>query len=649
MSSNPDLARKLGSQPPLIADGRRVPDRREISLRWLSGTLLTGITSSALMGIALFAALDGREQLAIPGQAVAAVDFAGTAPVTVAKKGGRLLTPAVAAKPSDRMIMEVSTMTQEGDRQVVRLQPFAHVKMALAANHGAQSSYPPFDPLAIFSQSDGETVDHAAAGILYGAQVDSEISLLTRDFPVDGDDLVYAAEMDDVEVEEMVRNSGSVLVDSTVQIASLYYVDPRRFADDGPGLGTDFGVGLRAKVTPENVSVATIEPIGGDDVEFGEDVIPVRRAQPITDILAGAGYALEQYEHLAAFLAGQIGGSEIDAGGALRLGVEQTAEHTRIVRASIYADAEHVMTVALSDEGRFVSGDEPPGAEAVIAAIDDVPTPTSGRRDLPRIYDGIYRASLSYGLSQEMIAQMIRLLASNVDFQSKLNPADSLEVFYSAPDPDGQASEQSELLYVEARFGKEQISFYRFRSPEDGTVDFYDPDGKSVRQFLLRNPVPNGRLTSGFGMRRHPILGYRRMHTGVDWAAPRGTPIIAPGDGVVEKAGWAGGYGRQTIIRHANGYRTSYSHQSAIAKGIAPGARVRQGQVVGYVGTTGQSTGNHLHYELIVNGNKVDPMRVRLPDRKPLTGEALAAFERERRRIDDLLNSASAETEIASR
>ncbi|RVD35030.1 M23 family metallopeptidase, partial [Mesorhizobium sp. M8A.F.Ca.ET.023.02.2.1] len=133
------------------------------------------------------------------------------------------------------------------------------------------------------------------------------------------------------------------------------------------------------------------------------------------------------------------------------------------------------------------------------------------------------------------------------------------------------------------------------------------------------------------------ILGYVRMHTGTDWAAPIGTPIIAAGNGVIEKAGWAGGYGKQIIIRHANGYETSYNHQSAFAKGIAEGVRVRQGQVIGYLGQTGLSTGPHLHYELIVNGTKVDSMRVRLPVGKVLKGDDLVAFKRERERIDDLL------------
>ena len=186
------------------------------------------------------------------------------------------------------------------------------------------------------------------------------------------------------------------------------------------------------------------------------------------------------------------------------------------------------------------------------------------------------------------------------------------------------------------RFSGTTRNFYRFRSA-DGSADYFDGEGRSARQFLLRTPVPNGQFRSGFGVRRHPILGYVKMHTGVDWAAPSGTPILAAGNGVVEKAGWAGGYGRQTIIRHPNGYETSYNHQSAFAKWVKPGAKVRQGQVIGYVGASGLATGAHLHYELIVNGTKVDPMRVRLPNGKILKGDDLLAFKKERDRIDQLL------------
>ena len=164
---------------------------------------------------------------------------------------------------------------------------------------------------------------------------------------------------------------------------------------------------------------------------------------------------------------------------------------------------------------------------------------------------------------------------------------DSLEVFLSMEEGLQQASEKSEILYIGLTLAGKLRRYYRFRSGEDGGVDYYDENGKSAKKFLMRKPVPNGRFRSGFGPRRHPISRVVKMHQGVDFSAPRGTPIIAAGDGVVEQAKWNSGYGRQTIIRHANGYKTSYSHQHRLSKGIRPGTRVRQGQIIGQVGSTG--------------------------------------------------------------
>ena len=173
--------------------------------------------------------------------------------------------------------------------------------------------------------------------------------------------------------------------------------------------------------------------------------------------------------------------------------------------------------------------------------------------------------------------------------------------------------------------GGVERKFYRFKS-SDGSVDFYDPDGRTGDKFLLRKPMARGIFRSGFGWRRHPILKRRRMHKGVDWAAPRGTPIYAAGDGVIKQAGWKAGYGRWILISHKNGYATGYAHQSRLAKGMRPGVRVKQGQVIGYVGSTGRSTGPHLHYEVIKNGRHVNPVRVKLPSGKRLAGDALEAL-----------------------
>ena len=192
-----------------------------------------------------------------------------------------------------------------------------------------------------------------------------------------------------------------------------------------------------------------------------------------------------------------------------------------------------------------------------------------------------------------------------------------------------------ELLYTSMTVDGHTRSFWRFRTP-DGVVDYYDEQGNSAKKFLMRNPVKGGRYTSGFGPRVHPLLGITRMHTGVDWAAPIGTPIMAGADGTIERVGRQGGYGNYVRIRHTNGFSTAYGHMSRYADGLEPGMSVKQGQVIGYVGSTGFSTGPHCHYEILVNNKFVNPMTIQVPRGLQLTGRQLASFQKERNRIDEL-------------
>ncbi|MBN9072179.1 MAG: M23 family metallopeptidase [Rhizobiales bacterium] len=564
----------LGSEPPLVADGRtKPPDRREISARWLSGTFLTGVTSSILMGVALLAALDGREQLATPPEIADITAVTGDDEGAEAKTV-RIAPPRQIARARDRRRFEISTVSKVGDRDVIRMTPFVDVKMALAAGHTTNKSYPPFDPLDAFSESGAQAAKPLAlASQIYGEKVESEMT----------------------------------------------------------------GV----KIVQENVTVAPRELADQEALSYAEDIIPFTEERGIVNALADSNYAGDDAKDMAAAIGRLLNTDRLKAGTVLRIGLEVRGDRPEIKRTSVYDRTRHLLTIARDDRGQLVPASEPEPNPEVASAFDAQPK-TIARGNLPSVYDGIYRAAFSYGLSGELTRGLIRLLASDVDFQSRLDPNDRLEVLFSQPDEDDKASPDSELLYVAATFGGTTRTFYRFQM-EDGSVDYFDKDGKSSKQFLLRNPVPNGRLTSGFGARRHPILGYVRMHTGTDWAAPIGTPIIATGNGVVEKAGWSNGYGRQTVIRHPNGYETSYNHQSAFAKGVQPGARIRQGQVIGYVGSTGLSTGAHLHYELIVNGNKVDAMRVRLPTGRTLTAGELTAFKAERDRIDSLLKEQAAD------
>lgn len=645
MISARSMIRTLGNEPPLLADGRRAPDRREISLRWLSGTFLTGITSSILMGVALFAALDGRQQLAIPAEASVALPLdADTDSVT---RGNRLLAGNIVAMPTDRKVMEVSTVVQEGQREVIRRRPFAHVKMNLAANHVAQEDYPAFDPLTIFASSEEPDPAPGSTGMIYGSEVESEVSLRALPFPKKGAAYPFASSMTLDEVEENVRSNGSILTAGNTQLSALYYVDPRRFSSHEDEI--DITAGLTARIVEQNMTVTPAEPVTPKTRDYADDVIPIRTEKDVRTALTDVGYPDGKAEEIAGHLGNRMKESTLYPGDVLRIGVLQQGDMVLVVRASVYRRGQHEVTIALNDHGRIVDAEEPPALDAVAGAFDEQPPQLATGRDLPRVYDGIYRASLSYGMTTDMTGLLVKLLASSVDLQAQLKPTDKIEAFFSVQDESGQATDQSELLYVNAHFGDTTTRFYRFQDPEDGSVDYFDGEGKSIRQFLLRNPVPNGRMTSGFGMRRHPILGFSRMHTGTDWAASRGTPIIASGNGTVESAGWSSGYGNQTIIRHANGYESSYNHQSAIAKGVKPGAKVTQGQVIGYVGSTGLSTGAHLHYELIVNGTKVDPMKIRLPGGKSLAGEDLARFKDERSRIDALLGTGGDPAEVASR
>lgn len=636
MPDTENVIAELGNEPPLIADGRSgPPDRREVSARWLSGTFLTGVTSSVLMGVALFAALDGRQQLATPPEIAELISLTRGDDSGEIAKTTRLVAPRQIARAKDRRRMEVPMVTKVGDRDVIHTMPFVQIKMALAAGHTTSRAYPPFNPMQVFGDDrDGNAGQPAtaAAGQIYGAKVESELSLKTVDFPIETAAFDEKSDLSADEVEKVVREAGTGLSDGAVQVASLHYVDPQRFGD---AFAESMAGSYDVRIVPENVSVSPRAAPDDQAPAFAEEIIPFTRDRNIVEAFADSGYTGEDATGMAEAIAKLLNATALKAGTVLRVGLEIHGDAAKVVRTGIYDRAQHIVTIALDDHGQYVPAQEPEPNPELLTAFDDSP-PVVVRGNLPNVYDGIYRAAYSYGMSKAMTKRLIKLLASGVDFRSRLNPSDRIEVLFSQPDGDDRASDESELLYVSASFGGTTRNFYRFQM-QDGSTDYFDEDGRSAQQFLLRNPLPAGKFRSGFGARRHPILGYVRLHTGVDWSAAIGTPIIAAGNGVVEKAGWAGGYGKQIILRHANGYETSYNHQSAFAKGIAPGVRVRQGQTIGFLGQTGLATGPHLHYELIVNGTKVDPMRVRLPVGKVLKGDDLVAFKRERGRIDDLL------------
>jgi murein DD-endopeptidase MepM/ murein hydrolase activator NlpD len=302
------------------------------------------------------------------------------------------------------------------------------------------------------------------------------------------------------------------------------------------------------------------------------------------------------------------------------------------VKVSIFAKDDHLASVMRNRQGDYVVSAEPIGNDAKS-------TPASTRASL---YQSFYHAALEQKIAPELILKLLRVHSYDVDFKQKVRAGDTFEMFF-----DGAADDEvGELLYTSMTIDGQTRKFYRFRTPDD-VVDYYDEQGNSAKKFLMRNPVKGGRYTSGFGDRRHPLLKYLRMHTGVDWAAPSGTPILAAGDGTVERVGREGGYGNYVKLRHANGFATAYGHMSRFAAGMEPGVSVKQGQIIGFVGSTGMSTGPHCHFEVMVNSQFVNPMTIQVPRGLQLTGRQLAEFQRERGRIETLMQMDPVSSRVA--
>ena len=249
----------------------------------------------------------------------------------------------------------------------------------------------------------------------------------------------------------------------------------------------------------------------------------------------------------------------------------------------------------------------------------------------------LYASALARGATDREIASLAGAFGYDVDFQRDVLPGDHFElVFERFYDDLGNTVRTGDLLFIALNTRQGRRVFYAFQAPGDRQPDWYDPDGKSARKFLMKTPINGARLSSGFGMRLHPVLGYSAMHRGTDFAAPIGTPIMAAGDGIVERAGPFSSFGNYVRLRHGAEYETAYGHMLRVAPGIHPGARVNQGQIIGYVGTTGRSTGPHLHYEVLKGGSQINPMGLRVANGRNLAGRDLELFRAERARIDTL-------------
>ena len=251
------------------------------------------------------------------------------------------------------------------------------------------------------------------------------------------------------------------------------------------------------------------------------------------------------------------------------------------------------------------------------------------------ISQSLYKSAVQQRVPANIIIEFARIYGFQVDFQRDIKKQDSFQIMYEIfVDDNGKIIETGDILFANLKLSRKNNRLYYF--DKKGSEGHYDKNGRSVKKALMKTPINGARLSSPFGMRKHPIDGFNKMHRGTDFAAPMGTPIMASGDGVVKKAGWCGGGGNCVVIRHNSTYQTVYAHMSKFAKGIKSGIRVKQGQTIGYVGSTGKSTGPHLHYEVIVNGKKINSQTLKLPSGKSLKGSERELFETIKIKLDVL-------------
>ena len=638
-------------------------DRRRVSVQWFSGTILTGLCGAALIGGAVFASLDGEMTFAkLPERVEGALRGAFSANDRgTLHKSDRLPPPGEAS--AARNVVRVSTVTRVGNRDVMRVRPFIRISGNLSMTTSDLSAkIPPFNAQRMLADV-GTSAPTASddPNNADAAEPDAEVSFVTKDL---GPILPKAKIAANIALDEIILrvrdasnwrgNGGGLkyasLANATADVSGAQGGLKLAYATEGNV--SDPYAGFETRVVPENVTLLpkTKEQItGGNPV--GERVHVVKKGDTVSSILRDQGATAEEAKAIAITLGprGRDGG--LKEGQKLRILMAPAGPGLRLqpYRVMVANDSSVEAVAALSDLGKYVPVD--------VSSINTVTDTADNSKDDDddddgtgvRLYQSIYETALRNKVPQNVIEDMIRIYSYDVDFQRKVQPGDSFDVFFAGEDEGSpNNSEKPEVLFASLTVGGETKKYYRFQTPDDAVVDFYDETGKSAKKFLVRKPVNNAIMRSGFGSRRHPILGYVKMHTGVDWATAYGTPIFASGNGVVESAGWEGGYGKYVKIKHNNGYETAYGHMSAFAKGLEVGKRVRQGQVIGFVGSTGQSTGAHVHYEILVNGRFVDPMRVKLPRGRSLEGTMLTSFEKERDRLDVMMSGRGARISDAS-
>ena len=376
-----------------------------------------------------------------------------------------------------------------------------------------------------------------------------------------------------------------------------------------------------------------------------DETFNLAKGETLIDALSERGVSKEAAQALAAAIEPVFPARMMKEGTGFELTLDRQLdfygrEVTFPVQVSFQPGPNETINVEADEDGRFVAMVEgaKAGAKSKYAEFNHF-------RTRAKVGSSLYGTAKDNKVPDYITAELTRVFSYDVDFQRQVKADDTFEVFYGNP-LTGSSAKRKVLHYAQLTLDGKTKTLFRFTTA-DGQTDYYDGQGRSAQKSLLKTPVSGARLTSGFGMRRHPLLGYSKMHTGVDFGVPYGTPIRAAGSGSIQVAGRHGAYGITIQIKHSKTYETLYAHMSKLASGIRPGVKVNQGQIIGYVGSTGRSTGPHLHYEVRVNDRPVNPMLIQAAGGKQLAGKDLSKFKQLKQRIAAMMQQAPSATQVA--
>ncbi len=619
-----------------LFDDDHAEPRQEGRFRWLVTTCLAATVGAVAILVVIYGASDHKHAndgfLDVFDRMREQVDTAPTSPTLrlpglawAVPRSDRLVFTSGAV--STRYIIHDSIKQRRAGRDYIKPKPYTRVvaRLTTAAPNFA-GAIPPFNPFKLYTTSQPTSSGQDAAGAAVRTDVVVRVvELLGGILPSeDGQDL------DAREVAETVERAEREEL-------------PLGLEGPSPESGEDLATGEGVPVAPlpytTEIAKAALDEEMGDDAEGSEvRVVKAGQGDTLEKLLIRSGADEWQARAMTEASANLFPANSLAPGHEVRITLAPSLTQgngMEPVRFSVFSGKAHLITVARNGAGQFVAraadrAIEAPGARLTLADSDQAQASS--------VYAGMYYAGLLQAIPPKTILDIMRIHAYETDFRRHVRAGDSAEFFFDMKENAGPDDPPGELLYTSITAGGETKRFYRFRAP-DGGIDFYDDTGSNSKKFLMRKPVRGSevRLTSGYGLRFHPLLNEKRMHQGVDWAAPPGTPILAAGGGSIDEAGRKGQYGNYVRIRHANGYQTAYGHLLRIADGVRTGAKVKQGNVIGYVGSTGLSSGPHLHFEVLVNSRFVDPLSIQVPQERQLKGRELIEFNKERARIDDLM------------